>query len=64
MLAYSTIEHRPNDANVPRAEPLPAKALVIEDTKGRLPAEFTLLDRLGVKVGIAFSDTLQSSKTQ
>ena len=31
--------HRDGDADVPRAEPLPAKALVIEDPQGALPAQ-------------------------
>ena len=31
------VSHHPNDLEIPRCEPLPAKALVIEDTKHVLP---------------------------
>jgi len=42
--------HRPGDEQVPRAEPLPSKALVIEDTKNRLHPAFMTLSRFGVQV--------------
>lgn len=41
---------RESDVNVPRGEPLPAKALVIEDTQNRLPEGFKSLANLGVRI--------------
>lgn len=41
---------RENDANVPRAEPLPDKALVIEDTQNRLPQGLKSLPGFGVRI--------------
>lgn len=41
---------RSDDDNVPRAEPVPSKALVIEDLRNRLPICFKSLANLGVLV--------------
>ena len=44
--------HRPGDSLIPRAEPAPAEALVIEDLGGDLPAAFRS-DKLQAKYGVA-----------
>lgn len=48
--------HRDGDTIVPKTEPLPSKALVIEDLKGCLPSEFHSMIHLGVKKNIANFD--------
>jgi len=40
--------HREGDPNVPMAEPLPSKALVIQDLHNRLPFQFESFSDLGV----------------
>ena len=42
--------HRDGDEIVPRAEPLPSKALVIEDLDRRLPNGFRNLSNMGVHI--------------
>ena len=42
--------HRPNDELVPRGEPLPKKALVIEDIQRALPENFKSSTETGVIV--------------
>ena len=42
--------HREGDSNVPKAEPLPSKALVIEDLNSRLPCEIRPSTSQGVHI--------------
>lgn len=46
--------YRDNEPNVPRAEPLPSKALVIEDLNRRLPPVLRSLSSFGVTFLLKF----------
>ena len=46
---YSITSHRIGDTDVPRAEPLPAKALVIEADEGVLPAQLSAVPGVHVR---------------